>query len=34
MTDFIVVSSALHPYVPDTWVKGGAELSTYHLVVS
>lgn len=35
MTDFIVVSSALQLYVPDTWVKGGAEQSTdHHLVVS
>ncbi len=33
--DFVVVSSDLWPYVLDTWVKRGAELSTdHHLVVS
>ena len=35
MIDFEVVSSDLQPYVPDTQVKRGAELSTdHHLVVS
>ncbi|KAI3354769.1 hypothetical protein L3Q82_004595 [Scortum barcoo] len=35
MIDFVVVSSDLRPYVLDTRVKRGAELSTYHhLVVS
>jgi len=35
MTDFVIVSSDLRPYVLDTWVKRGGELSTdYHLVVS
>ena len=35
MTDFVVVSSDLGPYVLDTRVKRGAELSTdHHLVVS
>ena len=35
MIDFVVVSSDLRPYVLDTRVKGGADLSTdYHLVVS
>lgn len=33
--DFVVVSSALQPYVLDTWVKRGAELSAdNYLVVS
>ncbi|KAI3375848.1 hypothetical protein L3Q82_004121 [Scortum barcoo] len=35
MIDFVVVSSDLRPYVLDTRVKRGAELSTdHHLVVS
>ena len=35
MIDFILVSSDLRPYVLDTRVKRGAELSTdHHLVVS
>ncbi len=35
MIDFVVVSSDLRPYVLDTRVRRGAELSTdYHLVVS
>ena len=35
MIDFVVVSSDLWPYVLDTRVKRGAELSTdHHLVVS
>ncbi|KAM8749158.1 craniofacial development protein 2-like [Acanthopagrus schlegelii] len=35
MIDFVVVSSGLRPYVLDTRVKRGAELSTdHHLVVS
>ncbi len=35
MIDFVVVSSDLQPYVLDTRVKKGAELSTdHHLVVS
>ena len=35
MIDFVVVSSDLRPYVLDTGVKRGAELSTdHHLVVS
>ncbi len=35
MIDFVVVSSGLRPYVLDTPVKRGAELSTdHHLVVS
>ena len=35
MTDFVVVSSGLRPYVLDTRLKRGAELSTdHHLVVS
>ncbi len=35
MIDFVVVSSDLRPYVLDTQVKRGAELSTnHHLVVS
>ena len=35
MNDFVIVSSYLRPYVLDTRVKRGAELSTdHHLVVS
>ena len=35
MSDFVIVSSDLRPYVLDTRVKRGAELSTdHHLVVS
>jgi hypothetical protein len=35
MIDFVIVSSDLRPYVLDTRVKRGAELSTdHHLVVS
>ncbi|KAI3367295.1 hypothetical protein L3Q82_008347 [Scortum barcoo] len=35
MNYFVVVSFDLRPYVLDTWVKRGAELSTdHHLVVS
>lgn len=35
MIDVVVISSDLQPYVLDTWVKKGAELSTdHHLVVS
>uniref|UniRef100_A0A669F3T2 Endonuclease/exonuclease/phosphatase domain-containing protein n=1 Tax=Oreochromis niloticus TaxID=8128 RepID=A0A669F3T2_ORENI len=35
MIDFVIVSPDLRPYVLDTWVKRGAELSTdHHLVVS
>ncbi len=35
MTDFVVISSDLRPYVLDTRVRRGAELSTdHHLVVS
>ncbi|KAI3360415.1 hypothetical protein L3Q82_002250 [Scortum barcoo] len=35
MIDFVVVSSDLRPYVLDTRVKRGAELSTdHHLVVT
>jgi len=35
MIDFVIVSSDLRPYVLDTLVKRGAELSTdHHLVVS
>ncbi|TWW59092.1 hypothetical protein D4764_06G0006220 [Takifugu flavidus] len=34
MIDFIVVSADLRPYVLDTWVKRGAELSTDHYLVS
>ena len=35
MIDFVIVSSDLQPYVLDTRVKRGAELSTdHHLVVS
>ncbi|KAI3369743.1 hypothetical protein L3Q82_024414 [Scortum barcoo] len=33
MIDFVVVSSDLRPYVLDTRVKRGAELSTDHLLV-
>ena len=35
MIDFVVVSLDLRPYVLDTWMKSGVELSTdNHLVVS
>ncbi|KAI3360829.1 hypothetical protein L3Q82_013054 [Scortum barcoo] len=33
MIDFVLVSSDLRPYVLDTWVKRGAELSTDHHLV-
>ena len=30
MIDFVVIPSDLRPYMLDTWVKSGAELSTDH----
>uniref|UniRef100_A0A3B5Q1D6 Endonuclease/exonuclease/phosphatase domain-containing protein n=1 Tax=Xiphophorus maculatus TaxID=8083 RepID=A0A3B5Q1D6_XIPMA len=33
MIDFVIVSSDLWPYILDTWVKRGAELSTDHYLV-
>ncbi|XP_066535190.1 ecto-ADP-ribosyltransferase 5-like [Hoplias malabaricus] len=34
MIDFVIVSSDLRPYILDTWVKRGAELSTDHHLVA